>query len=66
MHRLSRPSLPFVCTVKLARTVWSVYPTKLPDVCRHLKIPLKHHQADSDAEACARIVIAARNTGWQQ
>jgi DNA polymerase-3 subunit epsilon len=65
-YGLARPAHPFVCTVKLARTVWSVYPTKLPDVCRHLKIPLKHHQADSDAEACARIVIAARKTGWKQ
>ena len=64
-HRLPQPAHPFVCTVRLARTVWSVYPTKLPDVCRHLKIPLTHHQADSDAEACARIVIAARKAGWQ-
>jgi len=65
-HRLPPPSHPFVCTVKLARKVWNVYPTKLPDVCRHLKIPLVHHQADSDAEACARIVIAARKAGWKQ
>jgi len=64
-HRLPQPAHPFVCTVRLARAVWSVYPTKLPDVCRHLKIPLKHHQADSDAEACARIVMAARKAGWQ-
>jgi len=65
-HCLPRPARPFVCTVKLARTIWSVYPTKLSDICRHLNIPLKHHQADSDAEACARIVIAARKAGWQQ
>lgn len=64
-HRLRRPSHPFLCTVKLARTLWGVYPTKLPDVCRHLKIPLQHHKADSDAEASARIVIAARKAGWQ-
>jgi DNA polymerase-3 subunit epsilon len=65
-HRLHQPSHPFVCTVKLARTIWSVYPTKLPDVCRHLGIPLRHHEAGSDAEACARIVIAARKTGWER
>jgi DNA polymerase-3 subunit epsilon len=65
-HRLPAPTHPFVCTVSLARAVWSVYPTKLPDVCRHLNIPLKHHQAASDAEACARIVMAARKAGWQQ
>jgi len=65
-HRLLPPSYPFVCTVKLARTIWSVYPTRLPDVCRHLRIPLRHHEAGSDAEACARIVIAARKEGWER
>ncbi len=57
------PEYPFHCTVKLARQVWSVFPTKLPDVCRHLKIPLQHHSAESDASACANIVIAARKAG---
>jgi DNA polymerase-3 subunit epsilon len=65
-YGLRPPSKEFLCTVKLARTLWRVYPTKLPDVCRHLNIPLQHHQADSDAEACARIVIAARKTGWKR
>jgi len=62
---IKQPSQPFICTVKLARTVWKVYPTKLPDVCEYLKIPLRHHKAISDAEACARIVIAARKAGWK-
>jgi DNA polymerase-3 subunit epsilon len=64
-YGLQPPSQAFVCTVKLARTVWNVYPTKLPDVCRHLSIPLHHHEAGSDAEACARIVIAAAEAGWR-
>lgn len=54
----------FVCTVQVARAVWRIYPTKLPDICRHLRIPLRHHKADSDAEACARIVMAAAAAGW--
>lgn len=53
------PRLDFLCTVVLARETWKLFPTRLPDVCRHLDIPLDHHQALSDAEACARIVIAA-------
>lgn len=57
---LKPPQLPFVCTVDVARKVWSIYPTKLPLVCDHLGIPLDHHNAASDAEACARIVLAAR------
>jgi DNA polymerase-3 subunit epsilon len=32
-------------------------------VCRHLGIPLNHHDALSDAEACARIAIEAARAG---
>lgn len=55
---------PFVCTVKVAREVWNIRPTRLPDVCARLRIGLQHHHAESDAEACARIVIAAAAAGW--
>ena len=58
------PPLPFTCTVQLARTQWAIYPTRLPDVCRKLRIPLSHHDPGSDAEACARIVLAAEAEGW--
>lgn len=57
------PAAPFLCTVKLARRLWDLRPTNLPAVCRHLGLPLKHHEALSDAMACARIVIAAREDG---
>jgi DNA polymerase-3 subunit epsilon len=49
--------------MELARQVWRIYPTRLPDVCRHLGIALNHHHAVSDAEACARIVLAAFRSG---
>ncbi|WP_096895330.1 3'-5' exonuclease [Candidatus Scalindua japonica] len=52
------PSIPFECTVTLARKEFGIFPTKLPDVCRYLDIPLNHHDALSDARACAEIVIA--------
>ncbi len=54
------PDAPFRCTVQLARKVWQIRPTKLSNVCDVLNIPLNHHHAGSDAEACARIVIAAQ------
>ncbi len=57
--RIPAPITPFLCTVKLARASWSLNPAKLPDVCRHLGIALRHHDAASDAEACAHIVLAA-------
>ncbi len=63
-HGVCIPEVPFECTVALARRVWSIYPTKLPDVCRRLGIPLNHHDAASDADACARIVLAAEEAGW--
>lgn len=58
-HGLAAPTLPFVCTVQLARRKWALKPANLPAVCRRLGIGLLHHNAGSDAEACARIVIAA-------
>ncbi|MCB9712793.1 MAG: 3'-5' exonuclease [Myxococcales bacterium] len=59
---LPSPRVPFVCTMALARAVWEVYPTRLPDVCQRLGIELRHHEASSDALACARIVLAAWGT----
>ena len=61
--RLRKPAHRFICTVKLARSTWSIYPTKLSNVCQHLKIELNHHEALSDAHACAQIVIAAEKKG---
>ncbi|MBD1999319.1 3'-5' exonuclease [Leptolyngbya sp. FACHB-541] len=59
-YEISRPPQPFICTVQLARRTWDIRPTRLPNVCEYLGIQLDHHQALSDAEACARIVIAAQ------
>lgn len=56
---LIMPKLPFVCTVQLARRAWGQRRNDLASVCRRLSIVLNHHNALSDAEACARIVIAA-------
>jgi DNA polymerase-3 subunit epsilon len=57
------PEHAFTCTVQLARRAWRLKPANLPAVCAHLGIALRHHDPASDAEACARIVIAAREEG---
>jgi len=60
------PALGFHCTVQLARRVWrprGLERANLPAVCDYLGISLNHHDPASDAEACARIVIAARREG---
>ena len=56
---VAAPPHPFRCTVRMARTAWKLFPTKLPDVCRFLGLTLRHHDALSDARACAAIAIAA-------
>jgi DNA polymerase-3 subunit epsilon len=63
-HGLAVPDLPWQCTVQLARRQWKVHKANLPAVCALLGIDLQHHDPGSDAEACARIVLAAA-AGWQ-
>lgn len=61
---MTRPELPFQCTVKLARQSWGLATARLPEVCDHLRIPLlQHHDAGADARACAEIILAARREG---
>jgi DNA polymerase-3 subunit epsilon len=60
LARLDVPRLRFVCSMREARRKWGIRPTRLPDVCRHLGLSLQHHDVLSDAEAAARIMIAAR------
>ena len=58
-YGIKAPNIPFSCSMQLARREWNIRPTKLSDVCRHLDIELNHHEALSDAMACARIFISA-------
>jgi DNA polymerase III subunit epsilon len=59
------PQTPFLDTVSVARQVWKIFPTKLNLVCQKLGIELQHHEALSDARACAQILIRARAEGWE-
>ncbi len=63
-YRLPEPPTPFACSLGIARRFFGFRPARLPDVCAQLGIPLDHHDAGSDAEACARIVLAAQAAGW--
>ena len=60
-YNIAGPQLPFTCTMQLARKKWNLRPTKLSDVCRYLNIELNHHEALSDAHACAQIIIASED-----
>lgn len=63
-YGLDIPESPFLCTVKISRMMWNIFPTTLSDVCRQFSIPLKHHDALSDTEACAQIMIRAIEHGY--
>ena len=56
---ITPPVVPMRCSMLISRKVWGIYPTTLPNVCRRLGISLQHHDPLSDAEACAKIVLAA-------
>ncbi|GLQ05500.1 3'-5' exonuclease [Sneathiella chinensis] len=63
-YGLNAPETEFVCTVKLARSMWEIRPTKLPNVAHFLGLDLDHHDALSDSRACANIILAAERDGW--
>lgn len=61
-YELETPaSAGYFCTVSVARKVWPLLSNhKLDSVCDHCGIALVHHDAASDARACAKIALAAR------
>jgi len=61
-YGLEMPAVPFLCTMQLARSTWGIRPTRLPDVADYLGLPLRHHDAASDAEVCAKIALTAFRT----
>ena len=58
------PQVPFICTVRVARSHWNFRPANLPAVCAQLGISLDHHDAASDALACAWIALRAMKEGF--
>lgn len=56
-YSLPYPDLEYHCTLRLTQASLKLRRYSLDHVCRHLKIPLKHHQAESDAMACALVAI---------
>ena len=60
MYGLPAPDFEVVCSCQLSRRMWRELDNhRLDTVCGHLGIGLDHHNAASDAEGCARIVLQA-------
>ena len=54
----SGPSFDFFCTYRMARAAWPDFPShSLRYVAPALGIPLDHHEAGSDAHACALVAL---------
>jgi DNA polymerase III subunit epsilon len=61
---MAKPETPFICTVRIARTHFKFKPANLAYVSDQLGIVLKHHDAGSDALACATIAAKAMLEGF--
>lgn len=60
LYARSYPRFQYLCTVLIARRVWTDLPSyRLPSLARMLDIELKHHDAAEDAMACGRVALAA-------
>ena len=63
---IAEPRLPFYCTLKGSRRSLPLPSHRLSSVCEHFQLPLQHHHAGSDAEACAEIYLRLRALGVSQ
>ena len=61
-YRIPLPNTHYACSVALSRRAFpGLYNHKLPTVCEHCGIELRHHDAASDAIACALVAINCRD-----
>jgi DNA polymerase III subunit epsilon len=61
-YRLTPPSTRYVCSCRMAQRAFPrLRDHRLPTVCLHCGIPLVHHDAASDALACAHVALRCRN-----
>ena len=58
-YGIATAEMNFQCTVVMARKILGLSPLNLKSVCQQLEIELNHHEALSDATACATIVVKA-------
>ncbi|HPN31288.1 MAG TPA: 3'-5' exonuclease [bacterium] len=63
-YQIPVPEIQFKCSLQLSRKAWNLDSYSLNNICSHFSIPLNHHNALSDAEACAELtkrLIAPEN-----
>ena len=60
-----KPRLPFLCTLKASRQILQIPSHRLNKVCDYFGMEFNHHNALSDARACARIFLKFMKMGAQ-
>ena len=55
--RLRYPTLDYHCSLQLSKRTLNLPGHRLNEISRHLRIRLDHHNAESDARACALIAL---------
>ena len=56
-HITWRPTVPYLCTCQMSRRLLPQLPNhKLNTLCQYLEIPLEHHHAGSDSQACGALL----------
>jgi DNA polymerase III subunit epsilon len=62
LYGLARPNARYACSCMLSRRAFPDLPDhRLPTVCDHCGISLRHHDAASDAIACAHVALSCRD-----
>jgi DNA polymerase-3 subunit epsilon len=56
-YNLNYPNLKYHCTLALCREILELDANRLCDIADYYKIKLNHHNAESDAIACAKIAL---------
>lgn len=60
------PPQPFLCTLRASRVHLAIPSRRLSHVCEHFGIALDHHNAVSDALACAHVFLRLIAQGAQE
>ena len=58
------PLVPYLCTCRMSRRLLPQLPNhRLNTLAAHFSIPLRHHAADSDSQACGEIFLRLVRSG---
>lgn len=60
LYNIRYPKLDFLCTYKIALKTWiGLENFKLNTICNYLGFNFEHHNAQNDAVACGKVLLAA-------